>query len=169
MDPTVNYFTTHPLPIDSGNIVPMQSPLTICAMATYMETPFSLPSTINCSRQKPAPTAIIKPESRRIITQQLPQTTSSVDLMNLLVKKVPKEEFKPSRSSNWGIQQLDIAVPSDGKSMRHAFVVFDTHQMAIHVVTTLNGLWFQGGVLNARFAEEGAGVSKEQPVKISGT
>jgi len=122
-----------------------------------METPLSLPDALDSSAQTPASTPVIKTEARKIIITQLPHTTTSAELTNLLVKEISKGKYKlsigsPSRAT----QEVTIAVHSDGKPKGHAFAVFETHQIAKYVINTLHGQKFQGRVLNARFAKEGA-------------
>lgn len=54
------------------------------------------------------------------------------------------------------MQSIEIATHVDGKAKGHAFAIFETHTVAKTVVKAVHGMRFQGRVLSARFAKEGA-------------
>lgn len=102
-----------------------------------------------------SPPPVVKTEARKIIITQLPHGTTSSALHELLTKIVSNSKRLSGYSSS-AVQSIEIATHVDGKAKGHAFAIFETHTIAKVVVRALEGMRFQGRVLSARFAKEGA-------------
>jgi hypothetical protein len=139
----------------------------------YMSNTFS-PSSAPVSPTSPTSPPLIKTEARKIIITQLPHGITSSTLRELLTKTISNSKHATPFSSS-SVQSIEIATHVDGKAKGHAFAVFQTHTIAKTVVQAIDGLQFQGRVLSARFAKEGAepssrycsGVREEQVVASS--
>jgi RNA recognition motif-containing protein len=139
----------------------------------YMSSNFS-PASAPVSPTSPTSPPLIKTEARKIIITQLPHGITSSALHELLTKTISNSKHTATFSSS-SVQSVEIATHVDGKAKGHAFAVFETHAIAHTVVRAIDGLRFQGRVLSARFAKEGAepssryysGVREEQVVASS--
>lgn len=106
-----------------------------------------------------SPPPVVKTEARKIIITQLPHGTTSSALHELLTKIVSSSKRSSSHAST-AVQSIEIATHVDGKAKGHAFAIFESHAIARSVVRAVDGLRFQGRVLSARFAKEGAEPSR---------
>lgn len=102
-----------------------------------------------------SPPPVVKTEARKIIITQLPHGTTSSALHELLTKIVSNSK-RLSHYSSAAVQSIEIATHVDGKAKGHAFAIFETHTVAKTVIRAVDGMRFQGRVLSARFAKEGA-------------
>ena len=159
------------LPAPTGGLVyagdlvpstPVYCPAPVRAYAVpsnYREAPISPPSTTSGYHAPPDSTPVVKTEARKVIITQLSSSTSVAELKEQLVKIISKSNPKARISSSASqsmIHELEIATHSDGKPKGHAFAVFETYELARHVITSLDGLRYRGRTLSARFAKEGA-------------
>lgn len=119
-----------------------------------MTSPYS-----SSSASPTSPPPVVKTEARKIIITQLPHGITSSALHELLTKIVSSSKRLSSYSSA-PVQSIEIATHVDGKAKGHAFAVFETHAIAKVVVRAVDGMRFQGRVLSARFAKEGAEPSR---------
>lgn len=102
----------------------------------------------------PAP-SVIKTEARKIIITQLPHGTTTAALHELLTTIISSSK-RLSNISVSPVQSIELATHVDGKPKGHAFATFETHAIAKNVAKEIKGLRFQGRVLDARLAKEGA-------------
>jgi len=148
-----------PAMLYGGNIAPAlpgylpQQPV-YTYVAPYVDYPIPLP---NVSTPSQTPPTNSKNESRKIIISQLPHTITSSDLRDLLAKAADKcgSASSTSRSSSL-IHDIEIAKHGDGKAKGCASIVLESRHLARAVVKVVDGMKYQGRVLSARLAKEGA-------------
>jgi hypothetical protein len=146
----------------AGNVVaPTQ--LFMSQQPAYAYTMPYLNSPYHSSSASPAsPPPMVKTEARKLIITQLPHSTTSSSLHELLTQIVSNSKRSSSYSST-PVQSIEIATHIDGKAKGHAFAIFETHTIAKSVKEVVNGMRFQGRVLSARFAKEGAEPARSVP------
>jgi len=130
-------------------IPPAPSIVTYTVPLVYPENPVS--STTTNYYASPAST-VIKTEARKVIITQLPHSTSTSDLRDLLFNNIAQLSKNYSYDA---IEDVEIATHADGTPRGHAFAVFESYSLAKSVVKSLDGLKFKGRTLQARFAKEG--------------
>ena len=115
----------------------------------YSETPIAPPATDYYA----SPTStLIKTEARKVIITQLPQSTSTADLHDLLFSTIAQMSKSYSYEA---VEDVEIATHADGTPRGHGFAVLESYSLAKSVVKSLDGFKFQGRTLQARFAKEG--------------
>jgi hypothetical protein len=118
----------------------------------YMGSAYS--NTCVSPTSPPAP-SVIKTEARKIIITQLPHGTTTAALHELLTTIISSSK-RLSNLSVSPVQSIELATHVDGKPKGHAFAILETHAIAKTVAKAIEGLRFQGRVLGARLAKEGA-------------
>ena len=134
--------------------IPPTPPIaTYAAPLVYPECPVSPPA--NNYYTSPAST-VIKTEARKLIITQLPHSTSTLDLRDLLFNAISKLSGSYCYEA---VEDVEIATHADGTPRGHAFAIFESYSLAKSMVKSLNGLKFKGRTLQARFAKEGVEAS----------